>query len=302
MGSPICAISLRASMCVLLRMNCVPPRVTSEPSVPPQHVIVRVVVFVLESLAFPPEVPSSIAPDCALSFSGWMVTVADPDAELFACETALTIAVVVILPPLPSDFVGTPLGATYNPLVDMNPTVWLPPEIPLTCQVTAVLGAPFTDAVNCCVPKFATVAALGETLTEVGEALITVAVADADFVESACAVAVTVTCGGFGAVAGAVYRPVLETVPLAAPPATLQVTAVFGVPVTVVVNCCVLPTATVTAVGATEIVMVVLLDVPAQPRNKTETQARPLRNDGQRMKILTGGAGVPRQKQESKSG
>jgi len=54
---------------------------------------------------------------------------------------------------------------------------------------------------------------------------------------------------------------------LAAPPATLQVTAVFGVPVTVVVNCCVLPTATVTAVGATEIVMVVLLDVTAQPRN-----------------------------------
>src|SRR6266852_4018259 len=204
MGSPICAISLRASTCVLLRTYCVPPRVTSEPSVPLQHVIVRVDVFVLESLAFPPDVPSSIAPDCAFWFPGWMVTVALPDAELFACETALTVTVVATLPPMPLDFVGTPLGATYNPLVDMNPIVWLPPAMLLTCQSTAV----------------------------------------------------------------------------------------FGVPVTVAVNCCVLPTATLAAVGATEIVMVVLLDVPAQPENKTAAQPR-LRNKGRRMKILTGGAGDP---------
>src|SRR6266478_7631088 len=211
-------------MCVLLRINCVPPRVTSEPSVPPQHVIVWAAAFVLESFAFPPEAPSSMAPACALSFAGWMVTVAEPESALFAWETAVTVTVVVTLPPLPSDFVGTPLGATYNPLVEMNPVVWLPPAMASTCQVTAVLGAPFTDAVNCCVPKFATVAAPGETLTEVGDALVTVTVADADFAESACAVAVTVTCGGFGAVTGAVYSPVLEMLPLAAPPATLQVT------------------------------------------------------------------------------
>ncbi len=153
-------------------------------------------------------------------------------------------------------------------------------------------GAPFTDAVNCCVPKFATLAALGETLTELGVAVVTVTVADADFVESACEVAVTVACGGFGTVAGAVYSPLLEMVPFEAPPATLQATAVFDVPVTVAVNCCVLPTATLAAVGATEIVMVVLLDVPAQPENKTAAQPR-LRNKGRRMKILTGGAGDP---------
>jgi hypothetical protein len=282
-------------------MYCTPPRVTSEPNVAPQHVIVCVLVFVLESLAFPPEVPNSIAPDCAFWFPGWMVTVAEPDAELFACETALTVTVVVTLPPLPSDFVGTPLGATYNPLVDMNPVVWLPPAMASTCQVTAVLGAPFTDAVNCCVPKFATVAAPGETLTEVGDALVTVTVADADFAESACAVAVTVTCGGFGAVTGAVYSPVLEMLPLAAPPATLQVTAAFDAPVTVALNCCVFPTATLAAVGATEIVTVVLLDVLAQPKTNTAAQLRQ-RNSRRRMKILTGGAGHPIQTQESKSG
>src|SRR4029077_18021137 len=203
-------------------MYCVPPRVTSEPSVPPQQVIVCVDVFVLESLAFPPEVPSSTAPACAFWFPGWMMTVADPDAALFACEAALTFTVVAILLPLPSDVVGTPLGATYNPLVDMNPVVWPPPAMPSTCQVTAVLGAPFTNAVNCCVPKFATVAALGTTLTEVDIPDVTITVAGEDFVESACEVAVTVTCAGFGTVAGAVYSPELEMVPLAAPPATLQ--------------------------------------------------------------------------------
>jgi hypothetical protein len=41
-----------------------------------------------------------------------MVTVAEPESTLFACETALTVTVVVTLLPLPSDFVGTPLGAT----------------------------------------------------------------------------------------------------------------------------------------------------------------------------------------------
>jgi hypothetical protein len=134
-----------------------------------------------------------------------MVTAAEPESALFACKTALTVAVVVTLLPLPSDFVGTPLGATYRPLVEMNPTDWFPPAIPLTSQLTAVLGDPFTDAVNCCVPKFATEAALGDTLTELETAAaVTVTVADPDFEPSFCEVAVNVTCGGFGTVAGAV--------------------------------------------------------------------------------------------------
>src|SRR5712664_3918619 len=148
-------------------MYCVPPRTTSAPKVPPQQVIVCAEVLVLKSLASPPEVPNTMAPDWACSFAGTTVTVAVPDAELLTCDTALTVTVVVTLPPLLSDFVGTPLGATYNPLAEMNPKAWLPPETPLTSQVTALLCEPFTDAVNCCVPKFATFAALGDTLTEV---------------------------------------------------------------------------------------------------------------------------------------
>ncbi len=62
-------------------------------------------------------------------------------------------------------------------------------------------------------------------------------------VESACDVAVNVTAAGFGAVAGALYRPVGSIVPhgfgvpVHAVPLRLQVTAVFVVPVTAAVNC-----------------------------------------------------------------
>jgi hypothetical protein len=68
-------------------------------------------------------------------------------------------------------------------------------------------------------------------------------VADADFVESAWDTAVTVTVLGFGIFAGAVYSPLEEIVPTVEfPPAwlfTSHMTAVFDVPVTVTVNCCV---------------------------------------------------------------
>ena len=69
-----------------------------------------------------------------------------------------------------------------------------------------------------------------------------VTVAALDFVGSAIDVAVTETRAGLGTVAGAVYRPLVDIVPQAAPvqplPVTLQVTAVLAVFDTVAVNCC----------------------------------------------------------------
>ena len=62
------------------------------------------------------------------------------------------------------------------------------------------------------------------------------------FVVSATDVAVTETRAGLGTVAGAVYEPVVDTLPQAAPvqpaPVTLQVAEVFAVFNTVAVNCC----------------------------------------------------------------
>jgi hypothetical protein len=63
--------------------------------------------------------------------------------------------------------------------------------------------------------------------------LVTVTVADALLAVFALDVAVTVTCGGVGTAEGAVYTPAVVIVP---PPATLHVTAVFEVPVTVAIN------------------------------------------------------------------
>jgi len=187
-----------------------------------------------------------------------MVTVAEP-VPVFPCDTALTVAIVVTLSPFPFDFVGTPPGATYKPLLEINPTAWLPPATPFTSQVTDELAAPFTIAVNCWVPKLATLAALGDTLTvPAAVAAVTVTLADPDFA-SASEVAVTLTVAGFGTVAGAVYIPPLEILPFAVPPSTLQVTAVFDVPLTVAVNCCVLPVATVAVAGTTETAIVAIV-------------------------------------------
>jgi hypothetical protein len=78
----------------------------------------------------------------------------------------------VVEPPLPSGFVGAAMGATYNPPEEMNPNCWLPPATPFTCHVTALLACPFTAAVNCCFARMATLAAVGETLTEVAAGVV----------------------------------------------------------------------------------------------------------------------------------
>src|SRR5580658_387195 len=104
--------------------------------------------------------------------------------------------------------------------------------------------------------------------------------AEADFVESATEVAVTVASAGLGIVAGAVYRPadVIEpqepaTQPI---PETAQVTAVFELQVTVALNCCWPFTARGTLVGetATETLVAeptVTIAVPTSERSERET-------------------------------
>ena len=71
---------------------------------------------------------------------------------------------------------------------------------------------PATVAVKVCVPPPAlTVAVPGETVTEIGAVTVTVAVAV--FVGSTTLVAVTITLGFPGTVAGAVYLPVASMDP-----------------------------------------------------------------------------------------
>ncbi len=72
-------------------------------------------------------------------------------------------------------------GATYKPVLLTVP--------PVADQASAVLAAPLTKAVNCCVAPVWSEAELGLILTETGAE--TVTVADATFVGSATLVADT---------------------------------------------------------------------------------------------------------------
>ena len=134
------------------------------------------------------EDPETVAENCCCHFSGSAVdvgemlieiawdaetlTVAEADDALLAALTAFTV------------YVPATLGAVYSPLV-----VIVPPE---TDHNTAVLLVPEIVAVNCCCPLVRRLAFPGETETEIWLDCDTVMVAEADLVESAALVAVTV--------------------------------------------------------------------------------------------------------------
>jgi len=110
----------------------------------------------------------------------------------------------------------------------------------LTPQVTAVFEVPVTLAVKSCVPEVGTEALVGLMLNKTATAATIVTFAEADFVGSATLVAFTMIAAGEGTLAGATNCPLVEIVPHATPaqptPLTVQVMAVFEVPVTVPAN------------------------------------------------------------------
>jgi len=85
----------------------------------------------------------------------------------------------------------------------MVPEVEVPPVIPSTCQITAVLDVFWTVAVNVRVRLRRTEALVGEMVTLTGAGFVTVTLAEPDAVGEATLVAFTVTAPE-GAVAGAV--------------------------------------------------------------------------------------------------
>jgi len=142
----------------------------------------------------------------------------------------------------------------YSPAVEIVPQAAPLQPLPARLHDTAVFVVPVTVAVNCiCVPAV-TRAVTGETLTATGGA--TVTTAEPDMAGSATEVAITVTCGEVGTLAGAVYKPFAVRVPhddvpqLA--PVNCQVTPVMVVPLTLATNCCCRPTETVAFAGDTD--------------------------------------------------
>ncbi len=164
-----------------------------------------------------------------------------------ACEVAVTFTV--------GGF-GTVEGAVYKPAEVTVPHAEPVQPVPLTVQATAVLVLPLIVAWNCRCAPTVTSAVAGEMATDIGTAIFTLA--GADLLVSACDVAVTVTEGGFGTIAGAVYNPADEIFPQALPvqpePEMLHETSVLEVPLTSALNCLEPEGAIVAEVG--EIVMV----------------------------------------------
>jgi hypothetical protein len=75
---------------------------------------------------------------------------------------------------------------------------------PATAQVTALFVLPDTEALNVCCPPTVTWAEVGDTFTDTEAAGVKVTLADADFVESALEVAVTMAEVAEGRADGAV--------------------------------------------------------------------------------------------------
>ena len=167
---------------------------------------------------------------------GWSVTVAVAVLVLSAELAAVTVTVCAE---------ASDAGAVYKPLVEMLPTEGL------IDHVTAVFVDPVTDAVNCCAPPAVRVEVAGLIEIVTGAAC-KVIVAIAVWVLSAELVAVTVTVCAEVMEAGAVYSPLVEMLPTDG--LIDQVAAVFVDPVTVAVNCCVLPACSVAVDGLIEIV------------------------------------------------
>jgi hypothetical protein len=184
---------------------------------------------------------------------GWgalTVTVAAADLVLSTCDVAVMITKLGL---------GVVAGAVYKPAAVMDPQVAPVHPAPDRAQVTAVLAALLTVAMNCCVAPVLTLAVVGETPTVTGPCVLIVSETAAALVGSPTEVAVASTEFGVGAAAGAVYvavpGPVLTKEPHAAPvqpgPDSVHVTLGIVGPETVAESCCVAPVATGALVGVT---------------------------------------------------
>jgi hypothetical protein len=98
---------------------------------------------------------------------------------------------------------GIASGEVYKPDAVIVPNVVFgsPGANPFTVQLTAAFALPVTTALNCCcTPPTFSDTKLGETLIPT----VTVTLAEAVLVGSACDITVTATVGGLGIVFGAV--------------------------------------------------------------------------------------------------
>src|SRR5215217_903976 len=160
------------------------------------------------------------------------------EAEAFFVGSATLVAVTVNVPVF--------FGARYTPVLLTKPFA----SPPSTDHCTARLLVPVTSAVRLTMPSQVVLPDEGLTVTTTSPTTTgsTVTEAEPFFVGSATLVAVTVNVPG---VLGAVYLPVLLTVPFSSPPSTDHCTAVMEEPETSAVSWVAVPWPMVTTSGVT---------------------------------------------------
>ena len=118
---------------------------------------------------------------------------AEADFPGSTCDAAVTVTV---------PGTGIDAGAAYRPVPLIDPQALPMHPGPETLQLTDVLAEPPTRAPNCRVPLASTLAVAGHTETVADEVMVTLA--GLDLLGSSTEVAVTVTVGEEGTMAGAV--------------------------------------------------------------------------------------------------
>jgi len=175
-----------------------------------------------------------VAPTCSVAVSGVIDTETTGGGVLVTVIVAVAFFVISATLVAVTVYVPAVLGAVNNPVAPMVP--------PDAAQLTPVLLVPVTLVANCTVAPVCTLARVGDIEIETLVGATTVTVAEADLLASAALVALTVKVPGE---LGAVNSPD----ELMLPPLAVQVTAVFIVPLTEAVNCCVVPDCSVTDAG-----------------------------------------------------
>jgi hypothetical protein len=88
-----------------------------------------------------PATTCAVVGEMLTATGGRIVTVAVADFKGFATEVAVTVTTAGV---------GTVLGAAYTPLDEIDPHAASEQPLPVMLQLTAVLVAPVTKAVNNC--------------------------------------------------------------------------------------------------------------------------------------------------------
>src|SRR5580700_1577634 len=117
-------------------MYNLPPPVTSDPSVPPEQVL----LLAQRELALLPEDPNCTGGVSACWLREFTLNCTEADADDFACETAVTVTTAGSVLCIVAT-VGTVFGAVYKPVAEIEPQTLVVLAVAVAVHVTPQVTA-----------------------------------------------------------------------------------------------------------------------------------------------------------------